>query len=457
MDWLRDNLIPVYETQITQFVKDPWKVRDDYIQVILDRSHDNIERFFSKHTLKELSKKEKIHVLKLLEMQRHAMAMYTSCGWFFDDVSGIETFQVMQFAARAMQLAKEVSGLSLEDIYISLLERAPSNIPKYRNGAKIYEEFVKPVVLDLIRVGIHYAVSSLFEPYSDSKTIYSYTVDCQTYDKEEAGKQKLAIAKAKVQSDITWEENIVSFAVLHLGDHNLVGGVREYMGEETFSEMHKAIKDAFLKSDIATAIGMIEQYFDTGNCSLWHLFKDEQRKVLNQILHETVDEVERSLRQINEHHYSIVKVMRQLHAPLPRVLALTEEFILNTDLLNLLESDETDIQRLQKLVEKVKEESFNVDRTTLNFLVSTKVNIMMRAFADHAHDPSLLENAESLLRILHPLSLNLDLWEAQNIYFSVGKQLFAEMEEKAEKGNDKAKEWMARFRDLGDYLEVRIV
>jgi hypothetical protein len=222
-------------------------------------------------------------------------------------------------------------------------------------------------------------------------------------------------------------------------------------------EMHQGIKDAFLRSDISGVLRLVEQYFDTGDCSLWHLFKDEQRKVLNQILDETLKEVEGSLRQINEHHYSIIQVMRQLHVPLPRTLSLIEELMLNTGLFDLLEGKKIDIPGLQKLIEKIREGAFNVDRTTLNFLVSNKVNAMMGKFARYPQDSSLLEAAESLLWSLQPLSLKLDLWEAQNIYFSTGKQLFSEMKERADAGDEKAVKWMARFKDFGDHLKVRII
>ncbi|MGA1865262.1 MAG: hypothetical protein ACMUHX_09385 [bacterium] len=221
--------------------------------------------------------------------------------------------------------------------------------------------------------------------------------------------------------------------------------------------MQAKIKDAFVKGDISRAIESIEKYFDTGNCSLWHLFKDVQRKVLNQIIHDTLNEVEGSLRQINEHHYSIIQVMRQLNVPLPRVLAITEEFIQNTDLLNLLESEEIDIQRLQKLIEKIEDGSFNVDKTTLNFLINKKINTMMREFSKNPYNPSLLGSAESLLRALDPLSLSPDLWEAQNIYFSVGKQLLAEMEDRAGIGDGEANNWLECFQNMGDYLQVKIV
>jgi alpha-amylase/alpha-mannosidase (GH57 family) len=109
MDWLRDNLIPIYEGEMASYVQDPWQARDDYIKVILNRSARNevildgsvqsVEAFHSRHVIRELSEEEKVKVLKLLEMQRCAMLMYTSCGWFFDEISGIETVQVMRYAS----------------------------------------------------------------------------------------------------------------------------------------------------------------------------------------------------------------------------------------------------------------------------------------------------------------------------------------------------------------------
>ena len=103
MDWLRDKIIPIYVNEVSRYLKDPWNARNDYIDVVLDRSRKNIEYFLRRHAIKELSKEEKIRVLKLLEMQRNAMLMYTSCGWFFDDVSGIETIQIMQYASKAIK------------------------------------------------------------------------------------------------------------------------------------------------------------------------------------------------------------------------------------------------------------------------------------------------------------------------------------------------------------------
>ena len=118
MDWLRDKLAPRYESRAGLFFKDPWATRDEYINVILDRSPENIARFFNRHATRELTNEEQIAALRMLEAQRHAMLMYTSCGWFFDELSGLETVQVIQYAARAVQLARDLWNEDLEPEFL---------------------------------------------------------------------------------------------------------------------------------------------------------------------------------------------------------------------------------------------------------------------------------------------------------------------------------------------------
>ena len=138
LDWLRDSLAPIYVERAKSLLKDPWKTRNDYIKLVLDRSPLDrspkvVDKFLSKHAGHRLSGGDK-SVLKLLEMQRNAMLMYTSCGWFFDELSGIETVQIMRYVARAIQLAEEITGSSLESQFLDYLEQAKSNIPVHRHG-----------------------------------------------------------------------------------------------------------------------------------------------------------------------------------------------------------------------------------------------------------------------------------------------------------------------------------
>lgn len=456
VDWLREELIPFYEKEAITSLKDPWQARDDYVEVILDRFISNVERFLAEHAVKELSREEKIKVLKLLELQRHAMFMYTSCGWFFDEISGIETTQVMQYAARAIQLTEEISGQSLESTFMQKLQKAPSNIQEFEDGARVYEMFVKPARLDLLRVGAHYAVSSLFNEHLDSIKIYCYTADSESYNLMEAGKLKLGIGRAHVYSDITWNETTVSFAVFHLSGHILNGGVREFMGDEAFADMHEVMKNAFLKSDIPDVIRLMDNHFGTHNYSLWHLFKDERRKVFSQILETTLQNIEVYFRQIYENDYNIMQAMQEMQIPLPKALATPIEFILNTDLRKLLEDKEVDLDKLQRLIEEFKELHVATDKTILSFVASQRINALMRRLSQSPENIELIQTIETILRLLGTLPIELDLWESQNIYFFFGKRYYEEMEHKTSKGDETAKEWIRHFFDLGDVLQVRL-
>jgi alpha-amylase/alpha-mannosidase (GH57 family) len=455
MDWLGDALAGLYEREMTSYVHDPWGARDDYIEVILDRSAEAVEGFLSRHITRDLSREERGKLLKLLEMERHAMLMFTSCAWFFDDISGIETVQVMQYASRAMQLAKEVSGEDLEPRYLEFLKQAPSNVSEFGNGAEVWEAFVLPATIDLLRAGAHYAISSLFEEYPDTIRIFSYTTTSEVYELEEAGIQRLALGKAVVRSDITSEEREIGFAVLHLGDHNLIGGVRDYMGDEPFSGMCEEIKKAFGKSDITEIIRLMDTYFETHNYSLWHLFKDEQRKVLNKILESTIKEVEASFRQIYERHYPVMQVMREMRIPLPKAFATATELIVGNDMRKELERDELDFEEIGRLVEEVKRWSLDLDRKSLGFVASQRVNSLMQGLDGTPEDTTLFETIEDVLRVLSAIPLELDLWKAQNIYFSIGTQRHDEMKKRADQGDSKAKTWLEHFTKLGEYLNVR--
>ena len=457
LDWLRDNLAPIYEREIGTMLRDPWPARDDYINIILDRGLENVAEFFSKYALRELSKKEEVKVFRLLEMQRHAMLMYTSCGWFFDEISGIETTQVLGYAARAIQLAEKTSGARLEPEFIELIRRASSNVPDHPTGAHVYEHLVKPAMVDLLRVGAHYAVSSLFEDYPEVTTIYAYKATKEMYDRSEAGRQRLAIGKAHLRSNVTSAESTISFAVLHLGDHNLLGGVREFSDEVSFNEMHREIEEAFDKSYLPEIIRLIDKHFETHNYSLWHLFKDEQRKVWAKILETTLNEVEGSFRRVYDHHYPIMQAMRESRTPIPKPLATAAAFTINADLREEIESGEPEITHVQNLVDEVRRWKFEVDRTTLGFVASRRVSALMEKFADRPEDPSPLETVEALLRALEPLALQFDLLKAQNIHFSVGSRLGAWMHEREAVGDEEAKRWLVRFERLGNYLQLRSV
>jgi alpha-amylase/alpha-mannosidase (GH57 family) len=160
-DYLNDRLATIFEGEGARYLKDPWAARHDYIEVILDRREETIGRFFSRHGAKGLTRQNWLTPLRLLEMQRHTLLMYTSCGWFFTDLAGLETIQVMKYAARALQLGDYFAGESLEEPFLKILEQAKSNVPDEGNGRDIFLRRIKPAVVDYPKVANQWAISWL--------------------------------------------------------------------------------------------------------------------------------------------------------------------------------------------------------------------------------------------------------------------------------------------------------
>ena len=146
LDWLRDALAPVFEVEAARFFVDPWSARNDSIDVLLDPSRETVDRFFERHAIRTLTEVERRQALDLLELQRNALLMYTSCGWFFDDPAGIETRQVLRYAARAVEVAERTLGGSLEPLFLRLLERVRSGLGDRPDAASIYRTLRAPHV-----------------------------------------------------------------------------------------------------------------------------------------------------------------------------------------------------------------------------------------------------------------------------------------------------------------------
>lgn len=455
MDWLRDQIAPIYEKETASFFKDPWAARDDYIHVILDRSKENVDSYFSRHLIREPSQTEKTKILKLLELERNIMLMFTSCGWFFDEISGIEAVQVMKYAGRAIQLAKEMSGKDLEPGYIKRIEKAPSNHAAFGNGAKVYERFVKPAPLDPQRIGVHYAVSSLFEDYPETIRIGEYTAQSQFVDHMESASQRLTLGKAKIRSEITWEEETISYAVLFYGDLNLIGGARRFSDEQTFFSLQDEIRSAFQTGDILQIIRLMDLHFGDHSYSLWHLLRDKKREILNRILKTTLADAEASLRQIFENHYSIMSALKENNIPLPKAFANSVEFILDADFRKSMEGDELDLDKIKKIVQEFKKWDLHPDRVLLGYVSSFRLNKRMAKLQADPKNVNLLKEIDDLLLMLKDFLLDLDLWKSQNIYFALCKQLKDDMGNKRKEGDSVAEEWIELIKGIGRQLHVK--
>jgi len=455
LDWLRDTLAKTYVEEGRQFLKDPWDARDDYIAVILDRSPKKVESFLKQHTVRELKETDKIRVFKLLELQRHAMLMYTSCGWFFDELSGIETVQVIQYSGRAIQLAEELFKDTLESRFLERLARAKSNIPEHRDGRLIYEKFVKPAMVDLRKVGAHYAIRSLFEPYAEHDQIFCYNVDREDYQSSEAGKMRMALGRSRFTSRITGESAVLSFGVLHFGDHNLNGGVREYRGPEAYEMLKQEVTGAFSRADLPEVIRILDRGFGTHIYSLQSLFRDEQRRILHQILNNTLAQAEAAYRQLYENQASLIRFLCDWGIPLPKSFQTAAESSLNTTLRQTLEMEEPDMVRIAALLDEVKRLQIPLDGITLGYVLQERIERISEQIRAHPAEISLLQKLGTMLDLACSMPFEVGLWKAQNVYFENRQRVYSGFRERAERGEEAAQSWIRHFSALGEKLSCR--
>ncbi len=458
LDAIRDELAPLYEQEAGRLVSDPWSTREEYIEVILDRSVENVDAFLARQSFRRLSDSEKVRLLKLLEIQRQLMLMYTSCGWFFDEISGIETTQIMSYAARAVQLAEEIFEVQLEELFLKHLEQAKSNVKALRNGREVYDKFVKPASLDFFFVSSHYALSSLFEEQLENISIYCYTAENEAYEQVQAGNMKLGIGRTRIVSNITWDEILVSFAAAYLGDHNANCGIRSFRNEEGFSEMQQEIKRVFLRGDLPELIRTMDKHFESHRYTLWHLFKDEQHKVLQDILQTSLDDVESSFRQILDQHYTFINFLKEVRAPVPKALAVTAETMIDSDLQRIFEQEgaKLDVEELKRLLDLASGWEVPLSTSELGYKACWKIDALMERLSESPDDLDLLATIETALGILLPAGLELNLWKTQNLFFFLAKEHLQPMQEKAEAGDSHAAAWAERLCKLGDQLRIRV-
>jgi alpha-amylase/alpha-mannosidase (GH57 family) len=457
LDWLRGQLAFRFEHKAKQYMENPWKARDDFIEVLLDRSEENVDAYFRRHAKKELSRDEKVLLLKLFEMQRHAMLMYTSCGWFFDELSGIETVQVLQYAGRAAQLSEDIMKDNLETVFVKRLSAAKSNLPEHENGALIYKKFVKPAIIDLKKVAAHYAVSSVFEEYNNETGIFSYTARTEDYRKIGAGMAALAVGRVTVSSNITWDFEDISFSVLHLGGHAVNGGVGAYFGESLYRTMKEEMVRAFEKGSFADIIRLMDQHFGTHNYSLINLFRDRQRKILNLLIAETIEGFVRTYTSIYDTNRILMGfILEEASMPVPKAFQSAAELALNSNLMKAFSEDELDVDRIQGLIRDIRRWNIPVDSADIEFAVRRKFESMMDKLHIQPSDLNCLLEVEKVMEMIKLMPVGINYWHMQNIYYGAAETFYRDISLKAKGGDKEALRCEGIFKYVGELLNFNV-
>jgi hypothetical protein len=456
LDELRDALVPLTEQEGNRFFKDVWAARDGYIEVVLNRAPERTARFFEAHANHALNEADRVRALELMEMQRHTQLMYTSCGWFFDDVAGIETVQIIAYAARVLQLAKEIFGeraATLEPAFLERLEEAKSNETKYGNGAEIYKSSVATMELGLEQVAAHYAISSMFSSFAEETDLFCYRVRRISYEVHTSGRGRLAMGRAHIASAITGQQQSFSFAVLHFGDQNITAAVKPYNDADAakFEDFAAKATEQVQRALFPEVIRLLDKEYGRIDYSLTSLFSDEQRRIVGLILNSTLWDIESSLTTIYEDHASLLHYLSQAGLPKPPALLLAAGFAINAGLRRALESDPIDTAQMRSFLTLAKADQVPLETATLSYIADQRMKRAMVELQMSAGSLEMLDRALTLALNLSELPFELNLWQAQNIWYEI---LSTSNSALTSLGKDERQRWDEHFGGLGTCLKI---
>ncbi|MCX5790017.1 MAG: DUF3536 domain-containing protein, partial [Elusimicrobia bacterium] len=339
LDWLAGELDALFERRGRELFRDPWAARDAYIGRVLDLHAGATHRFLAEHAAGHLAPAEAETALKLCEMQRHRMLMYTSCGWFFSDISGTEATQVLKYAARAIDLAEELGGAEprvaaadpearLQKRFQDLLEECPANHEKLTTGAAVYRNIVRPLHVDLERAAAHFSILDHFERAPTSEAHYAFEVKrhaVRRLEKTEEGiERSLTVARLELRHFLTLDHGSFTVAVHHRGRREVECWLKRAAPEES-RHIEDALAIAFESASEAEFLAKARAAFGPVHRGLDSLFTDERRKWIAELgsaipgrLSEAAQGLRASwretLRRLREDPGSIADAIRGLHA-----------------------------------------------------------------------------------------------------------------------------------------------
>jgi alpha-amylase/alpha-mannosidase (GH57 family) len=443
LDWLRDQLINVYEESGRQFFRDPWQARDEYIQVIRDRSPANVSRFLCRHQTHKLTAAEQVDALRLLEMQRHALLMYTSCGWFFEELSRPEGTQILRYAARALELAGDVAGVQLEKGFLKRLAQAPSNVDLFKHGSEVYRQLVISAQISFRQVAAQYAITSLFRGQEigrrdgeclatqPSQRVYCYTAHQQDYQMQRMGPLTLAVGHLKLVSEITWESEHLVFAVLHLGGWDFHCCIQPFTGRRAYTQLKERVFEALQQASAAHTIRAMTQMFGDQSFSLQNLFAEERHRIMRLLSQETLTRLDQLYTQVYRDNYGVLMAFHRDELAVPQELQVAAEIALGHRCLMTLRSLEQEIgEQPLSLNHLVELEAIATEAKHLRCQLNvpegkqTLEQLILRSLWQLLHDPNPatveldIQRVERLIDVGYQLKLGLSLERAQELYFS---------------------------------------
>lgn len=423
LDYLRDQLAIIYEKEGPKYFNDNvWTIRNKYIDVILNRTYLNIRKFQKENFNPDLTEEQKVKGMELLEMQRQTLLMYTSCGWFFSEISGIETVQIMKYAARAMQLAAKFNNENYEAKFLDILSEAKSNIQEYGTGKNIYERFVKPSVVTYKQLACLWAISSLYQDFEDEEDVYCYTVKRNSYQLIQKGNSNLVVGNIEILSKVTLQKANLVFALMQYAGGDFHCAIKEFSSNEEYQDLKSSLIKTFMLNPLTEIIRALDEKFGTEYFTLKDIFIEERKKILQILLKDQMEKFANTYKEMYDQGKGSIYHMQNLGLEIPNEFKISAGYALSQKYNDLLAHsdgfvDKNVIQQIMDINFEAKKINIQIDKTPSNKnfgkRIITNLNRLTKSFEIQQAD-AIVE----LFDIIEKLDLQIDISEAQNIYYN---------------------------------------
>ncbi|MGE5182906.1 MAG: DUF3536 domain-containing protein [Acidobacteriota bacterium] len=440
LDWLRDRVAAALDSVGGLLFTDAWAARDAYVQVLLDGAPAR-EQFLATHASHSLSADERVRALSVMEMARHAMLMYTSCGWFFDDLSGIETVQCMQYAARAAELLATVGGEPVEGELVERLGAAHSNLDSEGDGRRVWERRVRPARIDPEKVCAHVAVHALVDSRSSASAgslhsghdsthaidVHGFRVELVERVERRSGRARMIAASARVSSRSTETATTLCFAGLYLGEQHVTGGVRPPPARAEWTAILEELSNALKTADVFAAQRAIDHHFPGAQLSLGALLPGSRERVLAAVLADPIRNVEEQLGDAYDAHAPLIRWLVAHDLPVPEIMHTVAEVTLRRRVLANLEADDASFQALRQHMAEAADVQVNLDAPEIALAASEGLRKLIDRVASasdaSAIDPGAIDTLARAAEVAGRMKSAVDLWFAQNATWKLLERL----------------------------------
>ena len=424
-DLLRDELSLMFEREGEKIFQDGWEARNGYIEVILDRSPERIKTFFERFALKDLDGNGRIKGLKLLEMQRHALQMYASCGWFFADLAGLETILILQHAARAIQLAEELRGKEIEEKFLQHLSEAESNLPEMGKGDQVYQRLVKPRQVTLDKVVNHYAISSLFDGGDREKKIFSYRVEKIHYEKLGEEEDFLVIGQVRVTSDIIPEPKEFLFGLIPSKEEVFRTWVSEGKDILSFEKLREKGIEPLGKGEKEKA-KVLSSLLGNQNLTIQNTFKEERQTIFQKLVQREFDEHCQIYTDLFDRTRQTIEALSREGLEIPHEIRVAAEITLSHRLFQEITALKKDFRKtnergeIDRIIEEAKEHGYHLRKEKSLFVLNEMLKEKMKTLQESRgsglpRHSEQVEEVMTLLDLTKKWGFELSLEEAQNL------------------------------------------